>query len=265
MIMKLIHAVFMCVMISPLVAAFEFSGTGWPHASGNITVVGHPDLTRAKINPALLDQDPSLHLQFNYSIPYHSLNIHAGSIHSLVRVRGKAIIGGLNYLGDEIYQESLISVGIPVKIDEKFSAGLSFNFLHLEVEDVLNQSTLTLSPGILYRFSEDIIFGSSMLNLIQGKKSFRVAQKFQTGVAYTRSRASLMMAVEKESALPTEFCFGFTLELLTHLQIAAGFRDKSQTSSMGWKFMREPFEFHYYFISHPVLPDSHGFGLEIAL
>lgn len=263
--MKLIHAVYMCVMISTLVAAFEHSGTGWPHASGNISVVGYPELTRAMINPSLLDQDPSPHLQFIYFTPYHGLNIHAGSIRSQVRVNGRPIIGGLNYLGDEIYQESHISLGIPIKIDSVFSAGLSFNILHLEVGDVLDQSTLTLSPGIMYRFSEEIHFGSSMLNLIQIKKSFKVAQKFQTGVAYSTSRASIMMAIEKESALPTEFCLGLTLDLLTHMQIAAGFRDKSQTISMGWKFVSHSFDFHYYYIFHPVLPGSHGLGLEIDL
>ncbi|MCF7807973.1 MAG: hypothetical protein K9M49_07820 [Candidatus Marinimicrobia bacterium] len=270
--LKLIHALFLCMLfvkfsILPvsLKAGYELMEAGWPSASGNVTVVGAPSLTRVMINPALLSVADNTGIQFNYFIPYQSLNIHAGSLRSTMQVKNIPLAASLNFLGDEFYQELQLTLGMALELEEKLSAGISFNYLQLGVKTLTTRRTISLSPSIMYRVSDDITFGSTMFHLIQVKKAFRVAQRFQTGLSYTTAKTELILGLEKEEALPPEFCFGLSLDLYPHLQVAGGFRDKSQKLSMGWKFSREPFDIYYFYVHHPILPASHGLGLEIAL
>lgn len=264
--MMCVCAVFCTVTarISPLFGAFEYNGLGWPAAMANIMCLGqHPQ--HFAINPALLDDTGNWQFVLSYQNPFQSLDIQAGSVTFQNSIRQKPYIHNVMYFGDALYSELKWSGGSAWTIQQGYRAGATLTFHRLSLSDINIKQSLTISLSNYAELSEHFRVGSVMEHVIQWGRTLTIPQKFHIGGEYRAGPARLIVAAEKESALPLETCLGLQLSMNPLWQIAIGYRDLSGMMSAGWRIYTGKIAIHYVCVSHPQLPLSHGFGLELML
>ena len=248
-----------------LFAAFEYQGVGWSAAAANIKVVGDPHPDRLLVNPALISGEFNSQLGLQVQRPYGDLDLQAGSLLALYRIGRLPVISGLEYFGDELYSEIILTNGTSWSFDQGFRYGLSLGFHQLKIRGFDPRTSLTLSASTHLEISQDIHIASSLEHLVQKGKSLTVPQRFLMGAEYDGGFIKLMLAVEKEAALPLELCIALVTSNKSMWQVAVGYRDLSQTFTAGWRLILGNYGIHYSGMIHPDLPVSHGFGLEVFL
>ena len=252
---------------SPAFGAFEYMGLGWPAATANIRVLGnHPN--QFVLNPALMEGPMKPHIALSYQPPFQSLDLQAGALTIINTFRQKAYSHNLEYFGDELYTELKVSSGTSWKVQEGYRLGMSLNSHRLGLSGFSSQHALTLSFSSYAHLTDQLKLGSAVENVIQVKSRLSIPQKFHLGVQYEAgeaTRASVLLALEKESALPLEVCLGLLLSSKSFWQVGFGYRDVSGMASVGWRIHTQRMAFHYVCVMHPHLPVSNGFGLELIL
>ncbi len=250
---------------SSLFAAFEYHGMGWPAAAANITVIGDPHPDRLLVNPSLMINDVHSQIGLQYQRPFGGLDLQAGSLTALYRIASIPVISGLEYFGDELYSEMILTNGTSWSIDPGFQSGINLGLYHLSIGGFDSRTTLTLSASLLIEISDDIHIGSTLEHLVQMGKTLTIPQRFLLGTEYDAGFIKFMFAIEKEAALPLELCIAMVTSRESRWQLAVGYRDLSQSFSAGWRFTFGKIGIHYTGVLHPDLPVSHGFGLELLL
>ncbi len=250
---------------SSIFAAFEYQTGGWSAASANIRVIGYQHLDRLLVNPALMEADIQSQVGLQYHKPFMGLDLQSGSLGAVYKVGNLPVVSGIQYFGDDVYSESSLRSGIAWPIDSTFRMGLGISGHHLSVSGFDSRTTLTVSASLFLQLADDIKLGSALEHLVQLNRSLPVPQRFHFGAEYDSGPVVLMFAIEKEAAIPIEFCTALVTSYSRKWQIAVGYRDLSQTTSLGWRLMLKNYRVHYTWILHPDLPDSHGFGLELLL
>jgi len=251
------------LIVTPLFAAFEFQGIGWPAASADIRVVGPPHLDRLLTNPALMDAIAPLPIfNLQYSRPFAGLDLQAGSVSGGFTIRGVPLVSGVRYFGDEYYSEFNLIAGSSRALSPGFRTGIALNYFRLDVLGFEPQQALTLSLSTSVELTRHIRLGSVVQHVAQAEKGLSIPQRFLLGVDYSGGPLHLLVGIEKEAALPLELSIGVVSPPEQKWQIAFGYRDLSQTLSAGWRFRFKKFGAHYTWLYHPELPGSHGFGLE---
>ena len=171
----------------------------------------------------------------------------------------------IHFFGDHVYGETRFKVGSSRKLTEDLKVGLLMQYHHLSLSGYQLRHTASMSFNMLLSLGNNFKLASAWDHLMQVGNQELVPQRFTTAIEYQRTAASLMCAVEKEGGLPPEICIGGEFKLGQRIQFAGGYRDLSQTLSMGWRFSWSRYACHYVIIFHPDLPVSHGFGVELVL
>ncbi|MBT4035636.1 MAG: hypothetical protein HOB84_11510 [Candidatus Marinimicrobia bacterium] len=250
--------------ISPVFGAFEYIGLGWPAATANIKVLGqHPH--QFVVNPALMESGLCPQISLSYQNPFQSLDLQAGSVTIYNSIWQRPYIHSLEYFGDEQYSELKFINGTTWKLEEGFRVGVTVNYHRLAITGFNCRQGVTLSLGSYAELSDQIKVGSVVEHAIQWGQNISLPQKFQMGGQYEMGPAKIVLALEKESALPVEACLGLLISSGSLLQIGVGYRDLSGMMSAGWRMRTQRISLHYACVMHPLLPVSHGFGLELIL
>ncbi len=248
----------------PALGAFEYMGLGWSAAMANIKVVGlHP--SQFVLNPALMKRTETSRFALSYQYPFQSLDLQAGSLTFLSRYKEKTYIHHLDYFGDDIYTELSVINGAAWTIQDGFRLGITLNYQSLAMSDFRRRQAMTLSLSSHAYLTDQFQVGSVLEHMVQWENGLTIPQKFHIGAQYTVGMTNLLLALEKESALPLELCLGLVLSPGSFLQIALGYRDVSGMISTGWRIHTKRIALHYVCVIHPQLPISKGFGLEFIL
>lgn len=250
--------------ISPVYGAFEYIGLGWPAATANIKVVGqHPH--QFALNPALMNKNLPTQIVLSYQKPFQSLDLLAGSVTIRNSIRHRPFIHHLEYFGDEHYSELKFTNGLSWNLEKGYGVGVTLNYHRLSMSGINPQYATSLSLSSYAEISEQFKVGSVMEHVIQGGRVLSLPQKFHVGGEYVMGPAKLVLALEKESALPLETCLGLQIASGSFWQIGLGYRDLSGMMSAGWIIHTKKIALHYVCVLHPHLPVSQGFGLELIL
>ena len=250
--------------ISPAIGAFEYLGLGWPAATANIKVLGHhPDCYA--FNPALMAETSQPHFTLSYQNPFQSLDLQAGALSVLSSIRQKPYIHNLEYFGDEFYSELKVGNGTSWTIREGYRLGLSLNYHRLALSGFSSRQAMTLSFSSYAHLGEHFKLGSVIEHVIQVGDKLNIPQKFHIGTLYKVGMIDMLLALEKEAALPLEACLGLLISSQSFWEIGLGYRDVSGMVSAGWRIRTPRVAFHYVCVMHPQLPVSNGFGLELIL
>ncbi|MCF6238323.1 MAG: hypothetical protein L3J79_05860 [Candidatus Marinimicrobia bacterium] len=258
-----------CLLFGPrpasvsLFGAFEFQGVGWAAAAANIRVVGdgHPD--RLLVNSALLGAHAVPRTGFQYSRPFSGLDLQAGSAVAEYQIGRFPVISALSYFGDDQYSELMVTLGTALSLSERWRTGLSLNLFQLNIAKYKARGALSISTSMSLDLTQDLRIGSILQHVMQVGSALTLPQRFHMGVAYDGGSVVLLVAVEKEAALPLEFCLALQTSSQRKWQLALGYRDLSQSLSAGWRLRYRNMGLHYSAVLHPDLPISHGFGLEL--
>ncbi|MBC8377377.1 MAG: hypothetical protein H8E26_15160 [FCB group bacterium] len=250
--------------ISPVFGAFEYVGLGWPAATANIRVLGqHPH--HFVVNPALMENGFHPQISLSYQNPFQSLDLQAGSVTIHHSIWQRPYIHSLEYFGDEHYSELKFVNGTTWKLEKGFRIGMTMNYHRLSMSGFNSRHAMTLSLTSYAQLSDQIKVGSVVEHVIQWGQGLTLPQNFQMGGQYDMGPATIVVALEKESALPMEACLGMLISPGSFWQIGVGYRDFSGMMSAGWRIRTQRISLHYACVVHPYLPVSHGFGLELIL
>ena len=250
--------------IAPVYGAFEYVGLGWPAAMANIKAVGqHPH--NFTTNPALMGNSPATWIIFSYQRPFQSLDLQAGSVTLQSSIKQKPYVHHLEYFGDDHYSELKLINGAAWAVDKGFKVGVTLNYHRLSMSGMNPQNLLSLSLSSCAEISNELKVGSVMEYAIQGGGALSLPQKFHMGGEYAIGQVNLLVAIEKESALPLETCLGLQISNGSFWQLGLGYRDLSGMMSAGWRIHTRKLTMHYVLVMHPQLPVSHGFGVGLVL
>ena len=250
--------------ISPVYGAFEYIGLGWSAATANIQVLGqHPH--QFALNPALMEKSPYTQIILSYQRPFQSLDLQAGSVTLQKSFRQRPYIHNLEYFGDDHYSELKLINGSSWTLEQGYRVGVTLNYHRLSMSGITPQYAMTVSLSSYAEISDQLIVGSVMEHVIQWGSVLSLPQKFHMGGEYVVGPAKLLLALEKEAALPLETCLGLQISSSSLWQIGVGYRELSGMMSAGWRIRIQKTALHYVCVMHPQLPVSHGFGLELVL
>jgi len=245
-------------------AAFEYMGLGWPAATANIRVVGTHS-SHFLSNPALMGDSITTLVGLDIHRPFQGLQLQAGSLRYQHTFRQNAFVHKLNYLGDEIFAEFKLRTGSAWSLEERFKVGALIDYHSVIVSGFLAQNALSFSLSSSAQITTKLRLASILGHIAQAGKHLKIPQEFHLGLQYEAGPATLLLALEKEAALPAESCLGFTYSSPSFWEIALGYRDLSRKFSAGWRIYWQGWAVHYVYVSHPHLTVSHGFGLEFSL
>jgi len=248
----------------PGFAAFEYRGGNWPAALANIHVVG-ADLCQAAWNPALLPDSLAPTLGLSLSRPYAGLDLRAGSFFMGHAAGPYRLIHRAEFLGDETYSEVSIASGTTWSVDDFLDLGLSLNYQRVHLTGIVPKQTMSISVTTAISLGPRIEVGSTLQNIAQISKGLKSQEVFQLGARVKAGPAAVLIALEKEAALPLEACLAaeYTGRSVWHL--AMGYRSLSGMLSGGWRIEWGAINFHHVLLWHPQLPPSQGIGLEFSL
>ena len=248
----------------PVFGAFEYRGLGWPAAMANIRVVGsHP--FQYALNPALIERGLPPGISLSYQKPFQGLDLQAGAISLQNRIWQRPFIHHLEFLGDELYSELKLSSGTAWLVEKGFSAGMMWNYHHLSMSGYQSEQAISISLSSAATIHDQVKIGSVLENVIQLGNELTLPQKFHLGGQYIVGPVTLILSLEKESALPVEANMGFLYASASFWEAGFGYRDLNGELSVGWRIHLQRIAFHYVLVTHPQLPVSQGFGLEMLL
>ncbi len=250
--------------IAPLYGAFEYIGLGWPAATANIKVLGHHP-HQFSLNPALMEKSPYTQIILSYQNPFQSLDLQAGSVTIQNSFKHRPYIHNLEYFGDDHYAELKLINGSSWTLEKGYRVGVTLNYHHLSMSGITPQYAMSISLSSYAEISNSFKMGSVMEHVIQWGSALSLPQKFHMGGEYLVGPAKLVIALEKESALPLETCIGLQISPRSFWQVGVGYRELSGMMSAGWRIRIRKMALHYVCVMHPHLPVSHGFGLELVL
>lgn len=244
--------------------AFEYTGAGWPAAIASIGVVGdHPG--QSATNPALLNDSITAYGGLAFHKPFQGIDLEAGNLFFQHRIRQRPFIHRLDFLGDDMYTEMRLSSGSAWRLKDGFSVGVLLNYHLLGLAGQSHRHALSLSLSTSARISDKLRLASILGHIIQGGRRLSIPQEFILGLQYKEGPARVLLAFEKEAALPLEVCLGLVFKPGSSWEMAAGYRDLSGMFSAGWRIHFQRLTCHYVYEGHPYLPPSHGFGLDFKL
>lgn len=255
------------IMLTHVVSAFgafEYLEFGWSTATGNMKAIDcYWD--QLVVHQARVGRAPPNLISIAYQKPFQGLDLQSGSIALQHGSTRQAFRHFISYFGDDVYREFNMSSATTWPVYPGLMLGLSVAYYRVSISSTVNQQNLSLSMSSGMVITENLQLGSVLGQLIQTNNGLVIPQEFHFGGQFKYGSAKLMAAFEKEAALPAELSIGMLLTPWTGCEFGFGYRELSGLSTAGWRCSLAQFAFYYIYAAHPVLPVSHGFGIEYDL
>ena len=183
---------------------------------------------------------------------------------------------GVKYRGNDLNQEYTAGIShgffLLSDIHTSLSVGYSIKYYHMKLSesvgglDLGSGGTLGFDAGIQASIYKRTYLGLYVYNLNAPTIGVDVAQELPRrvviGAAYKPyTGLTTSIAVNKPIGLETQYEAGFEFQLLDMLSLRAGTSTQPSRFSAGLGIEFEGLNFDYAFQTHPVLSETHSFGL----
>ena len=167
-------------------------------------------------------------------------------------------------------RNSIISFGYGIKsytVDYGSSAGVSGD--GSDGIELGSQSSWGVDIGLLASLAERIRFGARAFNinsptLGDANSAVRLPQRAQVGIAFSPyDLVWTTAALTKSSGHPTHFHGGMSYDIVDNVFLRAGVMTNPNRFATGFEFIVKKIRINYGFMTHPVLPLSHQFSIEV--
>ena len=167
-------------------------------------------------------------------------------------------------------RNSIISFGYGIKsytVDYGSSAGVSGD--GSDGIELGSQSSWGVDIGLLASLAERIRFGARAFNinsptLGDANSAVRLPQRAQVGIAFSPyDLVWTTAALTKSSGHPTHFHGGMSYNIVDNVFLRAGVMTNPNRFATGFEFIVKKIRINYGFMTHPVLPLSHQFSIEV--
>ena len=167
-------------------------------------------------------------------------------------------------------RNSIISFGYGIKsytVDYGSSAGVSGD--GSDGIELGSQSSWGVDIGLLASLAERVRFGARAFNinsptLGDANSAVRLPQRAQVGIAFSPyDLVWTTAALTKSSGQPTHFHGGMSYNIVDNVFLRAGVMTNPNRFATGFEFIVKKIRINYGFMTHPVLPLSHQFSIEV--
>lgn len=180
---------------------------------------------------------------------------------------GSFALGGMTY-GFELYRESKIKLGYSYNYQNKFFAGIGFNYHTFSIQSYGNQGVFYLDFGGLTFITNELRLGFFIHNLNRASLTDiddQIPTTINIGVSHDfRDAFSVNFAVEKDIRYNPSVQFGVDYEIIEYLSLRTGFSNHPSRYSAGVGINYTIFSLDYAFFTHQDLGLTHQAGVIIS-
>jgi hypothetical protein len=180
---------------------------------------------------------------------------------------GTIAIGGMTY-GFDLYRESKILLGYSYKYDNKFFAGVAFNYHSYSIQNYGNTGVFYLNLGGLVYITNQIRLGFSISNINRatiGNEDDQIPMILSTGFSYDLiSSLNINLAVEKDIRFKPSVLVGFEYNIIEFLTLRVGFQNEPARYATGIGINYSIISLDYAMFTHQDLGLTHQAGLIIS-
>lgn len=180
---------------------------------------------------------------------------------------GSLSIGGMTY-GYEVYRESKIVGAYSYNYQNKFFAGIAFNFHSVSIQNYGNDNALYFNLGGLAYLTNDLRFGFSFHNINRasfGNEKDQIPVVLVSGLSYDLlTKLSLNLAIEKDLKYKTSFMFGVDYDLIEYLSLRSGISNEPSRFSAGIGINYSIVSLDFAMFTHSDLGLTHQVGVIIS-
>jgi hypothetical protein len=180
---------------------------------------------------------------------------------------GTVAIGGMTY-GFDLYRESKVLVGYSYNYENKFFAGLTFNYHTFSIQNYGNTSALYLNLGGLVYITNQLRWGFAFSNINRasiGNEDDQIPVEFSTGFSYDLlNTLNINIAIEKDIRYKPSIQFGLEYNIIEYLSLRAGFQNEPARYSAGIGINYSIISLDYALFTHQDLGLTHQVGLILS-
>lgn len=180
---------------------------------------------------------------------------------------GTLALGGMTY-GFELYRESKISLGYSYNYENKFFAGVTFNYHMFSIQNYGSAGALYLNLGGLAYISSELRWGFAIYNLNRasvGNDDDQIPVIFSTGFSYDLINSLIInLAVEKDIRYKPSVQFGLEYDIIEYLSLRIGFQNEPARYTAGVGINYSIISLDYTVFTHQELGLTHQAGLIIS-
>lgn len=180
---------------------------------------------------------------------------------------GTAGIGAMTY-GFELYRESRFLLSFSTLYQNKFFAGISFNYHIVSVRGYGDKSVFYLNAGSLGYLTNELRIGFCIQNINQASfisNEDQIPILLNAGLSYTiNDYLSLNFAIEKDIRYNASIKSGINYDIIENLSLRIGFANEPAEFSCGIGIHLSYFNFDYAIFTHPDLGLTHQAGIIIS-
>ena len=170
--------------------------------------------------------------------------------------------------GYELYREAKLSLGYSYNYQNKFFAGVSFNYHTLSIKNYGSDAAVTINIGGLTYLTNNLRFGFAIQNLNKatfGETENQIPMIFNAGLSYdVMDEMVVNAAIEKDINYKPSVQFGINYNIIEYLSIRSGFSNEPSKYSAGIGINYSIFSLDYAIFTHNDLGLTHQAGLTIS-
>ncbi len=180
-------------------------------------------------------------------------------------------VGGIGFMhyGYELYSINEVHAAFGRQYGSKLYYGLSLNYHHVSIENYGSASAILINAGFVSMLSEDISWGSAILNINQGRlgeSNETLPSLYTTGFSWNPFNSCyLFLSLQKETGIQPSVNFGYSYSPIDNITLLSGYSTNPAVFSAGFSISYNFLEFDYAMTHHGELGYSHQISLIVIL
>jgi len=176
---------------------------------------------------------------------------------------GAAALGAMTY-GFKLYKETKLSAGVSYKYSENILFGSSINFHNVSIERYGSASAFYLNAGAIVYITSAMrtgFFIQNINNATFNNYKDQIPVIINTGLGYDFENASISVSAEKDIRYKFSLSAGIAYFLTDNFTLRGGFGNEPNRYSGGLGIKYSFISFDYAVFHHPELGLTHQFGI----
>lgn len=217
------------------------------------------------------DINPVETIGLSYIMPYQLKELSIRRLKAGISVKNMLVSFGLGQSGDDIFSETIFSIGTGKKLSEKMYMNVTCGIYHVNMINGVRGNALLPEIVFLYQPVSYIMIGTYLFNpagsaIINKVRDFKLNQSFHLGCSvFPVKNLSFIMELGKELGGKSTLHIGSDYKIMNALELRMGFSGNPFTSYGGFGCKYRKFDFSSAVSYHPVLGISSGFSIRYFL
>src|SRR5690554_62040 len=236
-----------------LLSAFIVNAQGWMSQGARVGALANNGVTFVDAfsfhhNPGALGFIEQGSAGISYESRYALKELQSQSVAVAVPLKIGVISAGGQFYGYDTYRTTRAGLGYSMKLSEKISAGVQFNYLGMNLGSYYgSKHGISAELGALAKLTDKVSIGFSVVNLGRAKladfKDDRFGTLLRLGISYQLIEELLIVAeIEQEVTYDTRLRAGIEYHPIDLLYIRAGVQGAPMDFAFGFGLKYERFK-----------------------